>query len=41
MWIMMIAGEKKQGITAFFCPQQPILLYDSFRILFEDAKPKK
>ncbi len=37
---MMIAGEKKQGITAFFCPQQPIRLYDFFRILFNDAKPK-
>ena len=37
---MMIAGEKKQGITAFFCPQQPIQLYDSPRILFNDAKPK-
>ena len=37
---MMIAGEKKQGITAFFCPQQSIQLYDSFRILFNDAKPK-
>ena len=29
---MMIAGEKKQGITAFFCPQQSILLYDSFEM---------
>lgn len=38
---MMIAGEKKQGITAFFCPQQSILLYDSSRMFFEDAKPKK
>ncbi len=38
---MMIAGEKNQGITAFSCPQQPIQLYDSPRMLFEDAKPKK
>ena len=37
---MMIAGEKKQGITAFFCPQQSIQLYDSPKMFFEDTKPK-
>lgn len=36
----MIVGEKKQGITAFFCPQKPILLYDSSRMFFDDAKLK-